>query len=85
MVGLTDRKAVNKVIGFIFYSAIVLAVGFMGGVMEKHIIDKDALRQAKVANRALKSENAYLSKVQKGKVIEIKDERIDEIDYSKEW
>ena len=71
-------------VGFIGYSAIVLTVGFIGGMMAKHIIDRDAIRAAEVKTRALKRENAYLRKVQKGKVIEIKDERLDnfaELDF----
>lgn len=76
-------------VGFIIYSVIVLAVGFGGGLMAKHIIDKDALRAAELKNKALRSENAYLRKVQKGKVIEIKDSRFpdgfEELDFSDEW
>ena len=75
-------------VGFIIYSAIVLTVGFIGGMMAKHIIDRDAIRAAEVKTRALKRENAYLRKVQKGKVIEIHDDRLDSVknvDFSKEW
>ena len=75
-------------VGFIGYSAIVLTVGFIGGLMTKHIIDRDSIRAAEVKCRALRGENAYLRKVQKGKVIEIKDERlegIEKIDYSQDW
>ena len=75
-------------VGFIGYSAIVLTVGFIGGIMTKHIIDRDAIRAAEVKTRALKRENAYLRKVQKGKVIEIHDDRLDsveDVDFSKEW
>ena len=71
-------------IGFIVYSVIVLAVGFFGGIMTKHIIDRDAIRAAEIKLRALKRENAYLRKVQKGKVIEIHDDRLDafaELDF----
>ncbi len=63
-------------IGFILYTVIVLAAGFFGGMMAKHIIDKDAMREAALKNRALRGENAYLHKIQKGKVIEIHDDRI---------
>ena len=65
--------------GFIIYSALVLAVGFMGGVMAKHIIDRDTLRQAALNNKALRGKNAYLRKIQKGKVIEIHDDRVPEV------
>ena len=75
-------------VGFIIYSVIVLAVGFFGGIMAKHIIDREAIRTAELKVRALRGENAYLRKVQKGKVIEIKDTRLDgfeEIDFTKDW
>jgi len=75
-------------VGFIIYSVIVLAVGFFGGIMAKHIIDREAVRTAELKVRALRGENAYLRKVQKGKVIEIKDTRLDgfeEIDFTKDW
>ena len=71
-------------VGFIGYSAIGLTVGFIGGIMTKHIIDRDAVKAAEVKTRALKRENAYLRKVQKGKVIEIHDDRLDafaELDF----
>lgn len=71
-------------VGFIGYSAIVLTVGFIGGIMTKHIIDRDAVKAAEVKTRALKRENAYLRKVQKGKIIEIHDDRLDafaELDF----
>ena len=69
-------------VGFIGYSAIVLTVGFIGGIMTKHIIDRDAVKAAEVKTRALKRENAYLRKVQKGKIIH--DDRLDafaELDF----
>lgn len=75
-------------VGFIVYSVIILAVGFTGGMMAKHIIDRDAIRAAEVKLRAVRGENAYLRKIQKGKVIEIRDERLDsleEVDFSKDW
>jgi len=75
-------------VGFIIYSIIVLTVGFFGGIMAKHIIDRDAIRSAELKLKALKRENAYLRKVQRGKVIEIKDTRLDgfeEIDFTKDW
>jgi len=68
-------------LGFILYSVIVLAVGFMGGIMAKHIIDRDAMREAALKNRALRGENAYLRKIQKGKVIEIHDDRIPDAEF----
>lgn len=60
-------------VGFIIYSTLVLAVGFFGGLMAKHIIDRDAIRSANKNFKLLRSENAYLRKIQQGKVIEIVD------------
>lgn len=71
-------------VGFIIFSVIVLIVGFVGGFVTKHIIDRDAFRHANLNALALRREIAYLRKVQKGKVIEIKDERLDnfsELDF----
>lgn len=64
-------------VGFIIYSTLVLAVGFFGGLMAKHIIDRDAIRSANKNFKLLRSENAYLRKIQQGKVIEIVDHNVE--------
>ncbi len=65
-------------IGFILYSCGVLLVGFMGGVMAKHIIDRDTVRQMTEEKRRLHRENEYLKKINKHEVIEIVDQRTEE-------
>ena len=69
--------------GFILYSCGVLLVGFIGGIMTKHIIDKDAIRQVCIKNRAMRSEIEFLKRLNEDKVkerepmvIEIKDETL---------
>lgn len=62
-------------IGFILYSCGVLLVGFMGGVMAKHIIDRETVRQLSVEKSRLHRENVYLKKLSAHEVIEIKDNR----------
>lgn len=51
--------------------------------MAKHIIDRDAIRQLQLKNRALRSENKYLNRIRSGKVIEIHDPQqfIEDIDF----
>lgn len=68
-------------IGFILYSCGVLLVGFMGGVMAKHIIDKDTIRQITEEKRRLHRENAYLKKLGKHEVIEIVDNRVEDVKF----
>ena len=62
-------------IGFIFYSCGVLAVGFIGGMMAKHIIDRETMRELAEEKRKLHRENVYLKKLGKHEVIEITDKR----------
>lgn len=65
-------------VGFILYSVGVLLVGFIGGIMTKHIIDKDALRSVVSERNALHRENEYLKKLHEHEVIEIVDHRGEE-------
>lgn len=65
-------------VGFILYSVGVLLVGFIGGIMTKHIIDKDALRSVVSERNALHRENEYLKKFHEHEVIEIVDHRGEE-------
>ena len=55
-------------VGFILYSCGVLLVGFMGGIMAKHIIDKDTIRQMAEEKRRLHRENVFLKKQKKDTV-----------------
>lgn len=64
--------------GFILYSVGVLLVGFVGGIMTKHIIDKDALRSVVNEKNKLHRENEYLKKLHEHEVIEIIDHRAEE-------
>ena len=69
-------------VGFILYSCGVLSVGFIGGMMAKHIIDREAVRELAEEKRKLHRENVYLKKLGKHEVIEIKDERSEkELEY----
>ena len=68
-------------VGFILYSLGVLLVGFICGTMFKHIIDRDAIRQLQQKYNSLHRENVYLKKIQQGKVVEIHDDRVPEVNY----
>lgn len=69
------RERLVKMVGFILYSCGVLLVGFMGGMMAKHIIDRETVRDLSEEKRRLHRENAYLKKLSKHEVIEITDKR----------
>ena len=49
--------------------------------MFKHIIDRDAIRQLQQKYNSLHRENVYLKKIQQGKVVEIHDDRVPEVNY----
>ena len=78
-------------VGFILYSCGVLAVGFMGGVMAKHIIDRETVRQLTEEKRRLHRENVFLKKQKKDKVEVIYssgfdgETTVDCPDFSKDW
>lgn len=78
-------------VGFILYSVGVLLVGFMGGVMAKHIIDQETVRQLSEEKRSLHRENVFLKKQKKDTVEVIYssgfdgETTVDCPDYSKNW
>lgn len=77
----STEERLDEMVFFILYSAGVLLVGFLGGMMAKHIIDKDAIRELELKNRALHRENVYLNRIRKGQVIEISDERVADVSF----
>lgn len=71
---------------FILFSLMMLTVGLGFGVLLKALHEKETIRRLEADNRNLRKEIYYLRKVQKGKVIEIRDERLDfvrDIDFPK--
>ena len=71
---------------FILFSLMMLTVGLGFGVWLKALHEKETIRRLEADNRNLRKEIYYLRKVQKGKVIEIRDERLDfvrDIDFPK--
>lgn len=76
----------TEVVMFILFSLMMLTVGLGFGVLLKALFEKETIRRLETANRNLRKEIYYLRKVQKGKVIEIRDERLDfvrDIDFPK--
>lgn len=61
---------------FILFSLMMLTVGTGFGVLLRALYGKENVRRLEAENRKLHKEVAYLRKIQKGKVIEIKDERL---------
>lgn len=71
---------------FILFSLVMLTVGLGFGVLLKSLYEKETIRRLEKDNRNLRKEIYYLRKVQKGKVIEIRDERLDfvrDLDFPK--
>lgn len=76
----------TEVVMFILFSLMMLTVGLGFGVLLKALYEKETIRRLEKDNRNLRKEIYYLRKVQKGKVIEIRDERLDfvrDIDFPK--
>lgn len=76
----------TEVVMFILFSLMMLTVGLGFGVLLKALFEKETIRRLETDNRNLRKEIYYLRKVQKGKVIEIRDERLDfvrDIDFPK--
>ena len=76
----------TEVVMFILFSLMMLTVGLGFGVLLKALHEKETIRRLEADNRNLRKEIYYLRKVQKGKVIEIRDERLDfvrDIDFPK--
>lgn len=76
----------TEVVMFILFSLMMLTVGLGFGVLLKSLYEKETIRRLEKDNRNLRKEIYYLRKVQKGKVIEIRDERLDfvrDIDFPK--
>lgn len=76
----------TEVVMFILFSLMMLTVGLGFGVLLKALHEKETIRRLEKDNRNLRKEIYYLRKVQKGKVIEIRDERLDfvrDLDFPK--
>ncbi len=76
----------TEVVMFILFSLMMLTVGLGFGVLLKALYEKETIRRLEKDNRNLRKEIYYLRKVQKGKVIEIRDERLDfvrDLDFPK--
>ncbi len=76
----------TEVVMFILFSLMMLTVGLGFGFLMRAFFEKETIRRLEKDNRNLRKEIYYLRKVQKGKVIEIRDERLDfvrDIDFPK--
>ena len=67
--------------GFILFSAGVLTVGFLLGVMAKGFLDKDEVYTLEKENARLHRENANLKKAAEHEVIEIVDHRVQDVKF----
>ena len=67
--------------GFILFSAGVLTVGFLFGVMTKGFLDKDEVITLEKENARLHREIGLLKKAAKHEVIEIVDRRVQGVSF----
>ena len=67
--------------GFILFSAGVLTVGFLFGVMTKAFLDKDEVITLEKENARLHREVGQLKKAAKHEVIEIVDHRVQGVKF----
>ena len=67
--------------GFILFSAGVLTVGFLFGVMTKAFLDKDEVITLEKENARLHREVGQLKKAAKHEVIEIVDKRVQGVSF----
>lgn len=67
--------------GFILFSAGVLTVGFLLGVVTKGFLDKDEVYTLEKENARLHRENANLKKAAEHEVIEIVDHRVQGVSF----